>query len=103
MTTTFGFVARFEKLPVFRKISYAPARSGVVAAFIIILSMTISLAGLSNIIKYGYGYCGYSVGVYKNRRYLKEHPEAESRCRSEAAAAREDREDALPEGQPQHV
>ena len=39
--------------------------------------MTISMAGLTNIIKYGYGYCGYlaiaiiivpflTVGVYKN-------------------------------------
>ena len=92
VTTTFGFVARFEKLPMFRKISSAPARSAVVAAFIIILSMTISLAGLSNIIKYGYGYCGYfaiavvivpflTVGVYKNRTYLKAHPEAENRQR----------------------
>ena len=64
----------------------------MVAAFIIILSMTISLAGLSNIIKYGYGYCGYfaiavvivpflTVGVYKNRKYLKAHPEAENRQR----------------------
>ena len=86
VTTTFGFVSRFEKLPVFRKIKSAPVRSAIVAAFIIILSMTISLAGLTNIIKYGYGYCGYlaiavvvipflTVGVYKNRKFLKEHPE----------------------------
>lgn len=86
VTTTYGFVARFEKLPLFRRISSAPVRSAIVAAFIIILSMTISLAGLTNIIKYGYGYCGYlaiavvvipflTVGVYKNRKFLKEHPE----------------------------
>lgn len=85
VTTTYGFVARFEKLPVFRSIKSAPARSAIVSAFIIILSMTISLAGLTNIIKYGYGYCGYlaiavvvpflTVGVYKNRKYIKEHPE----------------------------
>ena len=54
------------------------------SAFIIILSMTISMAGLTNIIKYGYGYCGYlgiavvvvpflTVGVYKNRKYCREH------------------------------
>ena len=115
VTTTFGFVARFEKLPMFRKISYAPARSAVVAAFIIILSMTISLAGLSNIIKYGYGYCGYfaiavvivpflTVGVYKNRKYLKEHPEAEGRARQETAeTAAQEQEESLPEGQPQQV
>ena len=54
--------------------------------FIIALSMAISLMGLTNIIKYGYGYCGYlgilvvvlpflTVGVYKNRKYMKEHGE----------------------------
>lgn len=43
-------------------------------------AMMISFVGLTNIIKYGYGYCGYigiaiivipflTVGVYKNRRY----------------------------------
>ena len=48
--------------------------------------MGISLMGLTNIIKYGYGYCGYlgiavvvvpflTVGVYKNRKYMKEHGE----------------------------
>lgn len=84
VTTIFGFVARFEKLPMFQKIKSAPARSAIVSAFIIILSMTISMAGLTNIIKYGYGYCGYlgaaavvipflTVGVYKNRKYIKEH------------------------------
>ena len=62
----------------------APVRSAIVSAFIIVLSMTISMAGLTNIIKYGYGYCGYlgaaavvipflTVGVYKNRKYIKEH------------------------------
>jgi len=44
--------------------------------------MVLSMAGLTNIIKYGYGYCGYlailiiiipflTVGAYKNRMYLK--------------------------------
>lgn len=56
VTTIFGFVARFEKLPMFRGIQSAPVRSAIVSAFIIILSMSISMAGLTNIIKYGYGY-----------------------------------------------
>ena len=56
VTTIFGFVARFEKLPVFSGIQSAPVRSAIVSAFIIVLSMTISMAGLTNIIKYGYGY-----------------------------------------------
>ena len=86
VTTTFGFVARFENHKVFKKIKSQRVRSAVVSAFIIILSMTISLVGLTNIIKYGYGYCGYlaiaivvvpflTVGVYKNRKYIKEYPE----------------------------
>lgn len=84
VTTIFGFVARFEKLRIFRSIKSAPVRSAIVSAFIIVLSMSISMVGLSNIIKYGYGYCGYlgiavvvvpflTVGVYKNRKYLKTH------------------------------
>lgn len=87
VTTIFGFVARFEKLPMFRAIPSAPVRSAIVSAFIIVVSMTISLAGLSNIIKYGYGYCGYlgiavvvipflTVGVYKNRTYIRARGEA---------------------------
>lgn len=87
VTTIFGFVARFEKLPMFRAIPSAPVRSAIVSAFIIVVSMTISLAGLSNIIKYGYGYCGYlgiavvvipflTVGVYKNRAYIRARGEA---------------------------
>ena len=107
VTTIFGFVARFEKLPMFRGIQSAPVRSAIVSAFIIILSMSISMAGLTNIIKYGYGYCGYlgiavvvvpflTVGVYKNRRYIREHglvqgfaaaqPEAEAAEIAEPAA-----------------
>lgn len=84
VTTSFGFVSRFEKLSIFSKIEKVPVRSAIVSAFIIILSMGISLAGLTNIIKYGYGYCGYlgiiivvipflTVGYYKNRKYIKEN------------------------------
>lgn len=86
VTTVFGFVARFEKLRVLRRVKSGPVRSAIVSAFIIILAMTVSLMGLTNIIKYGYGYCGYlaiaivivpflTVGVVKNRRFLREHPE----------------------------
>lgn len=86
VTTIFGFVARFESHPVFSGIKSAPVRGAIVSAFIIILSMSISMMGLTNIIKYGYGYCGYlgiaavvvpflTVGVYKNRRWFAEHGE----------------------------
>ena len=54
-----------------------------------IISMGVSMVGLDKIIKYGYGYCGYlgiviiivpflTVGAYKNRKYIKEHPETET-------------------------
>ncbi len=98
VTTIFGFVARFEKLPMFRAIPSAPVRSAIVSAFIIVVSMTISLAGLSNIIKYGYGYCGYlgiavvvipflTVGVYKNRAYIRAHGEAFPERQEETVSA----------------
>ena len=77
VTTTFGFVARFENIRVLKNVENPVKKRIIVSAFIIIVSMTISLAGLTNIIKYGYGYCGYlaiaiiivpflTVGVYKN-------------------------------------
>lgn len=79
VTTTFAFVSRFENSKIFSKVENPVKRRMAIAAFIIILSMTISLVGLTNIIKYGYGYCGYlaiaivvvpflTVGVYKNRK-----------------------------------
>ena len=84
VTTSFGFVARFQKISLLKGIESETRRSTIVSAFVIILSMFVSLVGLTNIIKYGYGYCGYlaiiiivipflTVGVYKNNKYLKEH------------------------------
>ena len=86
VTITFGFVSRFENAKIYNKIESRPARNAISSVFIIALSMAISLMGLTNIIKYGYGYCGYlgilvvvlpflTVGVYKNRKYMKEHGE----------------------------
>jgi uncharacterized membrane protein YkvI len=81
ITTVFGFTARFSETPKLKHISKNPViRSGIVTLFIIILSMTVSIVGLTNIIKYGYGYCGYlaifiivipflTVGYYKNKKY----------------------------------
>ena len=65
---------------------------GVITLFIIVASMTVSFAGLTNIIKYGYGYCGYlaiaiiivpflTIGRYKNKRYAAD---AEYRARVDA-------------------
>ena len=85
VTTTFGFVAKFENISAFKGIENPTVKNGIIAASIIAISMGISFAGLTNIIKYGYGYCGYlgiaviivpmlTVGVYKNRKFLAENP-----------------------------
>lgn len=82
VTTVFGFTARFSETKCLKKVSHnAVTRSAIVTLFIIIASMTVSVAGLTNIIKYGYGYCGYlaiaiiivpflTIGRYKNKRYI---------------------------------
>ena len=86
VVVVFGFINRFEGAKACMAISNTQLRRGAIAVFIMGLSMFISFAGLTNIIKFGYGYCGYfavvivivpllTVGVYKNRKYLKEHPE----------------------------
>lgn len=86
VTITFGFVSRFENAKFYKNISSATTKNAISAIFIIALSMTISLVGLTNIIKYGYGYCGYlgiavivipflTVGYYKNKKYMTEHSE----------------------------
>ncbi|MBQ5661353.1 MAG: hypothetical protein IIW24_00840 [Lachnospiraceae bacterium] len=86
VTITFGFVSRFENAKFYKNISSATTKNAISAIFIIALSMTISLVGLTNIIKYGYGYCGYlgiavivipflTVGYYKNKTYMAEHSE----------------------------
>jgi uncharacterized membrane protein YkvI len=86
VTITFGFVSRFENSPFYKGISSHTKRNAISSIFIIAVSMGISLMGLTNIIKYGYGYCGYlgiavvvvpflTVGFYKNRKYMKEHGE----------------------------
>ena len=80
VTSVFGFTERFEKTKVFSGIRQENLRRGVVALLIMAVSMGISLVGLSSIVKYGYGYCGYigiaiivvpflTVGAYKNRKY----------------------------------
>lgn len=89
VTTTFGFVARFENIKILEKIESSTKKRAIVAAFIICLSMIISMVGLTNIIKYGYGYCGYlaiavviipllTVGVYKNRTFGTEKDNLEN-------------------------
>ncbi len=79
----FGVVGRFVNTKAFSGMKNEKSRSAILSAIVMIISMGVSLAGLTNIIKYGYGYCGYigivfiiipflTVGVYKNRKKAKE-------------------------------
>ncbi|MCC0656743.1 hypothetical protein IC175_09240 [Clostridioides sp. ES-S-0123-01] len=87
VTTIFGLVNRFEDHKALSFLSSKMKRRVFTACAIMIVSMLISLTGLSNIVKYGYGYCGYlglftivipflTLGHYKNKKFAKEHPEA---------------------------
>lgn len=80
----FGVVNRFESNKwLSARVPNELVRSGSISLLIMVIAMFISLVGLTNIIKYGYGYCGYvgivilvipflTVGVYKNRKFLAE-------------------------------
>lgn len=85
VTCIFGLVNRFEDYEKLMFLKSRTKRRAFTAVVIMIISMLISLTGLSNIVKYGYGYCGYlgivsivipflTIGVYKNRKFKKEHP-----------------------------
>ena len=78
----FGVVGRFANMKALSGIKSEKGRNALLSAIIMIISMGVSLVGLTNIIKYGYGYCGYigiafivvpflTVGVYKNRKTQK--------------------------------
>lgn len=79
VVVVFGFINRFENASYLQFVKNTHFRRGGIAVLIMSVSMFISLAGLTNIVKYGYGYCGYwaivfvivpllTVGWYKNRR-----------------------------------
>ena len=67
----------------------------IVLAVLILLNIYgFSMAGLDSIIKYGYGYMGYlgiaiiiipflTVGVYKNRKYLREQTNKQESAENE--------------------
>jgi len=87
-TAIFGFVEKFERAKVLGSIKSRTIRSAITAAFVIVFSMMIATFGLTDIIKYGYGYCGYfaivsiiipflTIGHIKNKKY------AEKNCNQE--------------------
>ncbi len=87
VTSIYGMVVRFESNPIFvQKIDNILTRRVILSLLCVVVSMGLSTVGLTNIIKYGYGYCGYLgiviiilpgliVGHIKNTKFLKEHPE----------------------------
>lgn len=87
VTTVYGVINRFENHRSLKKyILSITTRRAIVAIIIMGISMGVSMIGLSNIIKYAYGYCGYlgiaiiilpmlTIGHYKNKKFLEEHPE----------------------------
>lgn len=88
VSITFGLVNRFENKNIFLKVKNIFLRRFIIAFFVIVFSSSISTVGLTNVVKYGYGYCGYlgiltsivpilTVGVYKlknnyNKDFIKE-------------------------------
>ena len=86
VVVVFGFINRFENASFMQFISNTHMRRSFLAVLIMCISMSISFVGLTNIVKYGYGYCGYwamvfvilpllTVGYKKNRQYMAEHGE----------------------------
>lgn len=84
VAVVFGFINRFEHASYLQGIKNTQVRRIAIAIFIMLISMSISFLGLTNIVKYGYGYCGYlgivvavipllTIGYVKNRKYLKEN------------------------------
>ena len=88
VVVVFGFINRFENAKYLSFMKNTQLRRGAIATAIMAVSMFISFAGLTNIVKYGYGYCGYwaivfvivpllTVGYKKNRDYLRGRREAD--------------------------
>lgn len=86
VTCIYGLVNRFEDHEKLMFLKTRQKRRVFAACAIMFIAILVSLTGLSNIVKYGYGYCGYlgifaiiipflTIGVYKNRKFKKEHPD----------------------------
>lgn len=87
VTTIFTMVQKFENKILVNQVTNLKVRRVIVAAIAIIICMCVSLVGLTNIIKYAYGYCGYlgllvitlpmlTIGHKKNKEYIAANPDA---------------------------
>ncbi|MCD8036531.1 MAG: hypothetical protein LUE88_04000 [Clostridiales bacterium] len=86
-TTIFTMVQKFENRVLVNSIKSLRVRRVIVAIICVLVCMCVSMVGLSNIIKYAYGYCGYlglvvitlpvlTIGHKKNKEYIATHPES---------------------------
>lgn len=87
ITLVYTMINRFEGKLFPKKITNVMVRRTIVGAIVILICMSISFLGLTSIVKYGYGYCGYLslavvvlpvliIGTRKNKKFLAEHPDA---------------------------
>lgn len=85
VTSVYGLIPRFQKTKAFANMSQKKS-AFIIALLAIVISMGFSMVGLTNVIKYGYTYCGVfgvfiivipmlTIGAKKNNAFLKEHPE----------------------------
>ena len=86
VTSVYGLIPRFQK-SIKSLAAMDPRKSSfIIALLAIVVSMAFSMIGLTNVIKYGYAYCGIigifvvvipflTVGHKKNSAFIKEHPE----------------------------
>ncbi len=85
VTSVYGLIPRFQKTKAFASMSQKKS-AFIIALLAIVISMGFSMVGLTNVIKYGYTYCGVfgvfiivipmlTIGAKKNNAFLKEHPE----------------------------
>jgi len=85
----FGMIPRLEN-KIMREhtgvFSNLTARRALISFVVMLVAMSISMAGLSNLVRHGYGYCGYLsivavilpvliIGRIKNRRHAKANPD----------------------------
>lgn len=82
VTIIYGFTSKFASMKFLNKIENIFVRRIISSSICMIVSMSISSIGLTKIIKYGYGYCGYvgifiiiipflTIGKYKNLKYIQ--------------------------------
>lgn len=85
VTSVYGLIPRFQGTKAFKSMN-PKVSSFVIALIAIVISMAFSMVGLTNVIKYGYNYCGIlgvfiivipmlTIGFKKNKKFLGEHPE----------------------------